>query len=199
VECSLSPVSLSQLTNGCTISDKLFGNFTATVGRTDVSGDLSLSSIAGLGPLREGFSLGLPLTLPATISADVPLLVGYSVTVLNPAYAITDIHLGITGSTTGTVTETVMSGLDLLATLHVGSNPLGGSFGNTADAFFSGVDSIAVLKEITNADVFSNGGQVTQEVSQSRVPEPASLSLLALGIAGAAMARRRKRVTPPDH
>jgi len=121
------------------------------------------------------------------------------VTVLNPAYAITDIHLGITGSTTGTVTETVMSGLDLLATLHVGSNPLGGSFGNTADAFFSGVDSIAVLKEITNADVFSNGGQVTQEVSQSRVPEPASLSLLALGIAGAAMARRRKRVTPPDH
>lgn len=195
VSCSpTSATLLSSLVSGCTIDDKLFANFSARVGLTDVSAFLTLTSIQDGDLLREGFFLGLPLALPVGVSAGVPLLIGYSVTVLDPLFLITDIHLGLTGSTTGTVTETVTSGLDVLAVLQVGTNPLGGSFGNTADAFFQGVNSLVVLKEITDIDVFTGGGQIQQEVTQAPVPEPGSLALIFLAVAGLAATRRRKNV-----
>lgn len=191
VDCATSSTALSTLVggSGCTIDDKLFFNFSATAGGGDISQFLTITSLVDGDILREEIQFGFP-ALPVGVNINLPIVIGYSVRVLDPLFAITDIHLGLSGNTFGLVTETVTLANGTVINLAAGTDPLGAFLGLTDQAIFSGVGSLAVVKVIGSA-AFGAGGTVNQAVTQQAVPEPVTLALLGTG--ALAIARRFRR------
>jgi hypothetical protein len=179
----------------CTIDDKLFADLAVSVGGTDVSAFVHVASAEDGDLLRETLRFSFPVALPVGVSVATPLTIAYTVTALDPLFAIADIHLDLSAGTFGLVTETVTLSDGTVLILRAGTDPLTGFLGLSDSARFAGVGSIAVVKTITELAVGS-GGTIDQAVTQRAVPEP-GLSLLVTTSVLAIIARSRR--TRPRH
>jgi hypothetical protein len=205
-----------------TIGDKEFSNFSfsPTPSGPDTllpsASDIEISTSTIDGNVGLHFVLG-PLGAGAGPGSSLDLLIGYQVTVLDPARAITDVHLQFASTPVNggftTVTETVRTtdGLTVLGQANVTNPP---PTLNSLIDLLTPVTSALVTKDIFvfGGPPLPNGepcvGQVCtapndvipyttiQTVDQtfSQVPEPASLFLLGSGLLGF-FARNRGRST----
>jgi PEP-CTERM motif-containing protein len=196
--CTAIPTAISNLPPECRLTDKLFANISANVGGTDVSANITVQSLV-LGDLEVGLLFDLPVSLPVVVSVDTPLILQYSVSVLDPVMAITDVHLGLTAlagaPAIGTVTETVQIGATNVAVLVADIDPATLGIADTAFAFLSTAgllgDTLTVTKLVTSLNIDT----VSQTVTQQRVPEPATLAMLgsAVVVLGAWVQRKKSR------
>jgi hypothetical protein len=192
VHCATSAVPASVF-GPCTIDDKLFADLAVSVGGTDVSALVSVASEDDGDILRETLRFSFPSPLPVAVTVATPLTIAYSVTALDPLFALADIHLGLSADTFGLVTETVTLADGTVISLRAGTDPISGFLGLSDSATFAAVGSLVVLKTITELTVGS-GGTIDQAVTQKAVavPEP-GLSLLVAGGALAMVVRSRRR------
>ena len=193
--CPSSPTLISSLTTPeCQLTDKLFADIRATVGGTNVGGSITVQSQV-IGDLEVGLLFDLPATLPGglVVSINTPLTILYSVSVLDPIMAITDIHLALTGTAgIGTVTETVQLGATNVAVLVADLNPATASIGSNTLAFLSTAGLLGDTLTVTKVVTALNIDTVSQTVTQQVVPEPTTLTLLGSAAVLGAWVRRRK-------
>jgi hypothetical protein len=195
LDCSATPTPISDLPSECTVTDKLFANIRARVGGTDVGADIMVQS-QDLGDLGVGLLFDLPVSLPVEVSARTPLILRYDVSVLDPLMAITDVHLGLTAlagaPATGTVRETVRIGATNVAVLRADIDPATVGIADTAFAFLTTAgllgDTVTVRKVVTSLNI----DEVSQTVTQERVPEPATHAMLGSAVVLGAWILRKK-------
>jgi len=206
-------ISLSQLIPPNSVSiqigDKLFSDFQYLPGNSasDPADNLPASAIT-VSALSNFFGFGISFSGPFAAIGDITkdVVFKYSVTVTDPARAISDVHLGYNGSNMGSgfshVTEQVFLdgfGGQQIGTLNV-MNP-----GPTAPVFQDVMTLVQPLEKvyIQKDIIFGGGGPgdlnqalwsiVDQTFSQ--VPEPSTLALVAGGV-GLIVRALRRRITP---
>lgn len=193
--------------NAILIGDKLFADFSYVAG--GVSNNLSPNAI-NLIALSNSVGFGLSITGPfdsfGNISKD--FIFQYSVDVTNnPGFLISDIHMTYNGNSYGTggystIDESAYSngfGAGFIGQIDVynyGTNapPLPGPQLEDQFVFAQGYDKVYVQKDIVlggfNATDHSSISIINQTFSQ--VPEPSSMTLAAIGLAGLWVWRRRR-------
>jgi hypothetical protein len=218
---SFALVPVTNLTNGSSIDfsdlvgpnalsvqigDKLFSNF--ALNPTNVAvGELSLSALSN----QVGFGFSIQLTGFDAVgfgSKDIRLF--FTAKVTNPFNLISGIDLSITGGVSGwgdaNVAESVYTngfGAGKIASLFADINPASTSpYGEGYISFPSPQPMVWIEKDIS---VSGNAGQnpgdnplgdtatisiIDQTFAQ--IPEPSTLFLLAAGVAGLLVLRRRK-------
>jgi hypothetical protein len=204
--------TLEQLIAGQTITegDKTFSNFTFTPscgGDAFCSpldpGDINVTGITSNGLIGLQFQS----SFLAIGNTNFDILIGYTATVNDPNFLISDIHLAFNGAVIGTnslttVTETVRDASDggIIGQVIVTNPPV-----NLDETIFLTelVRSVNVLKDIQLNTLFCNTGGVAtncqaqisfidQLISQQRqVPEPAAMLLFGLGLVGVGVWTKR--------
>src|SRR5688500_8329224 len=202
------PLSDLITSNGSiTVGDKLFDNFSGSLIGEGLFSPQILSGIDVTGGTFGGlpgllFSGAMTVVAGPGVNEDfssLDLLLGYDVAALDPTQLISDIHLTFNGDRAGqaatSVTETVFdSAGNVVGQAHVTNPPE-----NLQELIALSVllPKVSVRKDIALAAFGANGDSqasitfITQAVSQSAVPEPASLLLLGSGLLGAGWVRKR--------
>jgi hypothetical protein len=180
---------------GCTIGDKTFFGFNySQVIDGPTAAMVNVVPIAG----QFGFNFQSAWNAPrGTITDDI---MGFSVVGPPGTALIRDAHLALLGSPDDgsiSVGETVSNFANgvLLGGLSEHLPPLGSDVGDVMFAPVNGVTiskNIDVVGAVTGAAVVSLS-QITQTITQTDVPEPASLAILAISLLGMGAAYRRSR------
>ena len=196
------PIKLSDLIanqGSITVGDKLFSDFTFSL-----SGQAPYTPSGASGINVDGIVIGgnnglrFSGGMHAGPGGDVDLLIGYTVTVLDPNYWISGIVLRFNGSVTAdgftNVTETVSNGVNIVGQATVVNAPP--VLDQTIYLNTPFLTTVDVVK-----DIYLSGGQngtatisfIDQAVIQTRVPEPTTLVLLGLGLLAFGASRRGGR------
>ena len=189
---------------GILVGDKLFRDFTyLTTDSTGLTNSLLPASSIHLGPITGMVGFGLQLSAPFFTAQDVQkdFLLSYSVTISNAPMLITDVHMDYNGSYVGngfsTVTESVFDaggiGGNLLGQIDVHNPPPALSTNlvlNTPQSKLF-IEKDIQLLSFSSSDI-ATISFIDQTFSQVAVPEPSSMMLVASGLAGLWLWRRRR-------
>ncbi len=147
----------------------------------------------GSGDQEVGASLGNPLTATATVTAAGPGGLTATNTLTTPGFS------GFIVDNIGTQTVGTTSITNFLVGPTVLTSGLGGYIGGTSSVTITVSSNGTQGGSVTDFVLTGNKGSYTGTLSirydyfvPDQVPEPASLSLIGIGLAGAAVARRRK-------
>lgn len=203
--------------------DLLFSHFDATVScsRAGVCGSTDLGSIwvGAIGDIASGIAFGHRAgSFAVQEGSRLKLSIAYQVAVSDPSALVINGGMTFFGATLvggpdasgfAQLTETLSAPGGAL----VGQVTVGGTFEGPLISTFQGFDlsqpvPVAVIHKTITLEAFATplgdpvvtlaGG--SQQFTQVSAPEPSSLLVLAVGVAGAAGAeRRRRRPTEPGH
>jgi hypothetical protein len=202
------PMSLADLIKGSRdqtqyqIDDKLFYGFSYTPSGDGVVPTAAAITVTPLNdvPLNPGLQFNGYWGAGQNQTADGTIR--YYVQVLEGGNAITDFYLDFTGGTVpggvAGVDESVQAGNSggvFLANLHVGTSD-SGAYQDTQLLATPTMGPLYVVKDIgvgvpRGLDGTATISQVTNRISETPVPLPSALLLLAPGLAGLAWMRRR--------
>jgi len=190
--CVASTVDVLTLNagGGCTVGGLTFSNFVVSAGQVGITG------VNNPGPGGVGLNFNPNLTNSATLND-----IHFSFSVTGPASSIGSVFLyngatiGISGSSS--IGERICDSLGVTGSgLCLGSalTTLNADAGLTATGTFANQTTIYVWKDI-NISGTAHLSSFDQNFSVSGVPEPATFSMLGIGLAGLGLlARRRNKV-----
>jgi PEP-CTERM motif len=188
---------------GILIGDKLFRDFTyITTDSTGLTNNLLPASAIALGPITGMVGFGLQFSGPFFTAQNVQkdFLISYSVTVTNAPMLISDVHLDYNGSFINNgfsiVTESAFDaggiGGNLLGQIDVHNPPpvLSTNFFLSTPQPKLYIEKDIQLLSFSSSDI-ATISFIDQTFSQVAIPEPSSMMLVAGGLVGLWLWRRR--------